>query len=274
MNGISVFSYKFGEFRKFPINARTMDEAILQMEPGAYSVFLIYPGKRTLHLDQHFQRIRDSANSQKALFSFLDKEMRVVLGLAINSANLEQMRVCMQVPFSDPDSLLLLVESFHPLTDEDFRRGIKAGLSNIQRNHPEVKDSRFVKVRQTLKQEQVGYDEILLCNAKGEILEGLSSNFYAIIGNRLYTANENVLKGISRNILLQIAPKIIEIVYEPIVVEDLPLIDEAFLTSSSRGVLPVIQVDKYKIGNGTTGSWTYALRNLYKVEVESELEVI
>ena len=55
---------------------------------------------------------------------------------------------------------------------------------------------------------------------------------------------------------------------------DLPEIEEAFITSSSRGVVPVVQIGDQQIGNGRVGDMTRRLMNLYEAEVLSLAEEI
>jgi branched-chain amino acid aminotransferase len=106
------------------------------------------------------------------------------------------------------------------------------------------------------------------------LLEGFSSNFYAIQDQKLYTADQDILWGIARRIALTVAADQVEIHLRPIHQNELPLLDEAFLTSSSRGVVPIIRVDQTPIGSGLPGPVTGKIRTLYNRWVENRLEPI
>lgn len=90
---------------------------------------------------------------------------------------------------------------------------------------------------------------MLMVNPAGEILEGFSSNFFAVMGGRLYTAGTGVLEGVTRNIVLAGARTIVPVSLQPVRVADLARVSEAFITSSGRQVMPVRQIDAVVIGD-------------------------
>lgn len=114
-----------------------------------------------------------------------------------------------------------------------------------------------------------------MLDTDGNILEGLSSNFFGIQNNTLITAEEGVLKGITRSQVLRCAERAgIQVIKKPVNVRDIPLLTEAFITSASRGVLPVVQIETIWIGNGKPGQVTRAIGNLFNQMIEGEIEVI
>ena len=85
----------------------------------------------------------------------------------------------------------------------------------------------------------------------GRILEGLTSNFFAVKGGELWTNEEGVLSGITRSLVLDEAVRIeLPVNYKSIMITEIPILEEAFITSSSRGILPVKQIDDVYIGSG------------------------
>ncbi len=117
-----------------------------------------------------------------------------------------------------------------------------------------------------------GVYDTLLMDAAGHLLEGLGANFYAITGGQLYTAGEGVLYGISRQIVLAVAPDLLPVVTQALTRADLPRIDEAFISSSSRAVIPVVQIDGVTLGTGQPGPHTRAIRAAYLRWVDAHLE--
>ncbi|MGD8622845.1 MAG: aminotransferase class IV, partial [Anaerolineales bacterium] len=103
---------------------------------------------------------------------------------------------------------------------------------------------------------------------------GFSSNFYAVHKGKLRTAKGNVLSGIARKILLTVAPEVIKVSFQPIRIEDVPSLDEAMLTSSSRGIVPIVRIDEHFIGTGKPGPITQELWRCYQRWVEDHLEKI
>jgi branched-chain amino acid aminotransferase len=110
------------------------------------------------------------------------------------------------------------------------------------------------------------YDGVLL-DADGNMLETLGANFYAVINGELRTAGAGVLPGIAQQIIFEIAPDIRK---DAPHISELPHIQEAFITSSSRGIVPINRIDAHTLSK--PGIKTLALIQAYNTWVASHLE--
>ena len=99
-----------------------------------------------------------------------------------------------------------------------------------------------------------------------------SSNFYGIKDNELRTAGEDVLPGIAQLIVFTVAPQLIVLRRDALHQSELSSLSEAFITSSSRGIIPVIEIDGEAVGDGAPGPRTMAIRRAYNHWVEAHLE--
>mgnify|MGYP002412873953 CR=1 FL=1 len=109
------------------------------------------------------------------------------------------------------------------------------------------------------------FEEVLLVNDAGNILEGLTSNFFAMDDHILKTADQDVLFGITRSVVIELAKEMgIEIKFEPVKISEIEKISEAFITSSSRGILPISKIDGIKIGHETPGKITQVLMRKFE----------
>jgi branched-subunit amino acid aminotransferase/4-amino-4-deoxychorismate lyase len=92
---------------------------------------------------------------------------------------------------------------------------------------------------------QKGVDDIVfLEEGTGNILEGVTSNFFAVICGKVYTAEENVLPGITRIFILQKCQELgIEVVRAPLHSSQIPKFEEAWLSSTTKEIVPVVQID-------------------------------
>jgi branched-chain amino acid aminotransferase len=118
-------------------------------------------------------------------------------------------------------------------------------------------------------------NEVLLVNPQGEILEGLSSNFFGVSRGVLFTADQEILPGITRAIVLAAAKTLsVEVCQKPVQLTGIAQLEEAFLTSASRAVLPVRQIDQTVIGSGEAGPVTRRLGEAFQVRIEGDLEEI
>jgi branched-chain amino acid aminotransferase len=112
----------------------------------------------------------------------------------------------------------------------------------------------------------------LLLDEQGNILEGTSSNFYAILDGELRTAAEGVLPGIAQQIIFEIAPDILPIKREAVNVRDIPQFSEAFISGSSRGIVPIVEIDGMTLSGGKPGAITQKLREAYALWLKDHLE--
>jgi D-alanine transaminase len=113
--------------------------------------------------------------------------------------------------------------------------------------------------------QRAGADEALLLD-QGEVREGASSSFFVVKGERLIThpLDEHILPGVVRDrvIGLAIASKI-RVDERPLRETELFQLDEAFITSTTMGVMPVAEIDGRVIGNSRRGEITTRLQQLF-----------
>jgi branched-chain amino acid aminotransferase len=103
----------------------------------------------------------------------------------------------------------------------------------------------------------------------------MTSNFFYVLDGVLCTAGRGILIGVTRQTVISIAKEHgIEVRYRALPLNELENIQEAFITSSSRGVVPVVQVDGRSVAEGRVGEMTTRLMRLYKEEVLSLAEEI
>jgi branched-chain amino acid aminotransferase len=170
--------------------------------------------------------------------------------------------------------LLLALAPFHPLPDHDYTHGVAVGfVEGLVRTAPLAKTANFVTRRAELTGAATKYNEWLMVNSQGQILEGVSSNFYGCKDGILYTAGAGVLEGVTRRIILQLAAQLgIEVRLDPILAEEVSLLREAAISSSSRGLLPVININGQIIGAGQPGPLCRCLISAYNDFVTHEIK--
>jgi branched-chain amino acid aminotransferase len=254
--------------------ANSLAEAA-QYEPddGVYTVANTFNTFDTLKLDAHFDRLEDSARRANIPLQLDRKAIRYNLRMMIQTANYGSVRFRITVPRNTPDKLTLSIEPFHPPAPELIEKGVRCIIApDSARSSAETKSTDWMHARKALSDAMPSgiYDTFLLDNA-GFILEGLGANFYAILNGELRTAGSGVLKGISQQIVLEIAPPILPVKMEAVHISELPDLSEAFLTSSSRGIIPVVEIDGVSIGDGVPGIYTKKLYESYQAWLEKHL---
>ena len=96
-----------------------------------------------------------------------------------------------------------------------------------------------------------GFDEVVLLNERGEVAECTSANIFIANGNQVWTPplDSGCLPGVTREVLLQeIHVPGIEVREKPLVPADLQAADEVFITSTTRDLLPVVEIEGVKVG--------------------------
>ena len=99
--------------------------------------------------------------------------------------------------------------------------------------------------------QQRGFDEVILLNERGEVSECTSANIFIANGNQVWTPplNSGCLPGVTRELLLaEVHTPGIEVREKPPMLADLKAADEVFITSTTRDLLPVIEIEGAKAG--------------------------
>lgn len=170
----------------------------------------------------------------------------------------------------------MAIEPLRPLPAEIYLRGVKVVTTGIERQNPRLKSTSFISASQNARKQIAGSDifEALLVR-NGLIMEGMTSNFFYVLRGRLGTARKDILLGVTRRTVLRVARGSgISILYRPLKREQVPALEEAFITSSSRGIVPVVRIDGTIVGEGSPGSVTKELSNAYDEYVIRHAELI
>lgn len=173
---------------------------------------------------------------------------------------------------SDGPRLIVIVKPLKLPEARLYREGVSLATVNERRNapghvQPEVKSGNYLtSVMALAAARRRGCYEALMLDLYNQIAEGASSNFFILAGGRLITPPRSVgiLSGITRGTVLKLAGSAgVPVVEAPIALRDAIHADEALITSSIRGVMPVTRIDEYPLGAGRPGPITRRLMQLY-----------
>lgn len=221
-----------------------------ELPAGAYTTLRTYHGDRVVRLGQHVQRLIDSVRIQGQDASLDEADVRRLLAEALTSSHNPESRL--RLVFAPP-SLFVSVEPLDPLPESLYRDGVWCVTIPLRRDRPAAKDTRFIATASAAYQSlPPGAHEGLMVADDGSILEGLSSNFFALLDGVLHTEDERALHGITRSIVLELCQGLVPVSRTPVRIAELPRVAESFLTSVSREILPVARVDTVTIGPGPT----------------------
>lgn len=177
---------------------------------------------------------------------------------------------------ADAPRLIVIVKQVHVPTPRQYQEGVEVAIVGRSRTSPgapgrtvdpSVKSGNYlVSVLAVAEARRRGAYEAILCDQAGRITEGGSSNFFIARGQRLVTPPLSVglLEGITRATVIALCREAgVEVDEAPLWPADLHQASEAFLTSSVRGVVPIVRVDGQKLGSGAPGPITRRVMAAY-----------
>jgi branched-chain amino acid aminotransferase len=178
------------------------------------------------------------------------------------------------LPDGEP-SLLMIPAPVRAVPPEHYNEGASLITVDLPRFMPAVKSINYVPAILGQKQARAaGAVEALYCTADGVISECTTSNFFVVQAGRLITPNQDVLAGITRSVALELAADLGEVVLRPILRSELAGVDEAFITSTTKEIMPIVRVDDIQIGSGRPGAYTQRLAEMFRTYARQNHPVI
>ena len=165
----------------------------------------------------------------------------------------------------------------HQLPQNDpkqYESGVKLLTSSYQRDIPSAKTTIYIQSMHLQPQiKKAGAFEVLY-HWKGEITECSRCNIFFIDEKgELHTPKNGMLKGITRKqVVAMAAEEKIPLHEREIFLDELPSMSGAFLTATTKGVLPVVKIDDTLIGNGEVHPVARKLQQLYERRVDNYLQ--
>jgi len=235
--------------------------------------------RRPFHLADHLERLYRSAAMIDLEIPRTREDIAGVVREIIARNSYRHASVRMLVTGGESEDGVMavgrpkLIVMISPLGERDmdrFARGYYLITTRLQREVPEAKTSNYTAAVRALKEAaRRGADDALFVNEQGHVQEATRSNFFLFRGDTLVTPREEILLGITRNVVLDLARGRFPIEERPILLEELALAGEAFVTSSSKEIVPVVRIDEQVIGDGRPGPRTTELERRFIEMVES-----
>jgi branched-chain amino acid aminotransferase len=177
---------------------------------------------------------------------------------------------------------VIIAGRLEPPPPEAYARGISVVTYRTQRTADATRAvgakvaNYLVSVLAMREAREVGASEALVMDGDDCVVEGSTSNVFAVIGGHLVTPPEEagILAGITRGCLIDLGRELgLGMELRRLALRELLLAEEAFVSSSIRELLPVVSVDGRRLGEGRPGPVTLrmleAFRGLVRREIES-----
>jgi len=164
---------------------------------------------------------------------------------------------------------------------ENMEKGIRVKVSSFTRHHVNITmckakaNGNYMNSMLALKEAlECGYDEALLLDNEGFVMEGSGENIFLVRNGTIYTPDlTSALDGITRSTVIDLAGELgIPVVEKRITRDEVYVADEAFFTGTAAEVTPIREVDGRLIGSGSRGPMTERLQSLYFDLVHGRLD--
>ena len=255
---------------------------------GIYEVLRTYGGVPFL-FDRHMRRLRASASMIHLDVPLADTEVTVRLRETMEAAalgsngNEAYLRVLITRgvgeitydPAACPEPSVVIIAKPHvDAAASAYNDGVMVSLVGILRNHPGsvnpiIKSNNLLN--NALGSQEAfrrGAFEGVMRNYRGEIAECTTANIFIVKDGVASTPplDAGLLAGITREFLFEVAREVGVPMREQVMLDaDLLGADEAFLTSTTREVVPIVRVDEHTIGSGLPGPVTMKLLEAFRV---------
>lgn len=251
-----------------------LDEASGKLAQGVFTTFRTYQHSKVLRFEDHVDRLESSSSLQGKSLSLDRILLRSAIKEVLDVFSGSDARIRIHCAFEkEIITVFLMGEAFLPYPDELYIKGVSVRSVNFQRDNPASKATSFItQTRELRAGKPREIHEYIMVDDAGQILEGLTCNIFILREGVVWTANEGVLPGITRQTVLDtVSFAGIEIHYGCYPINELNLADEVFITSASRGVMPVTEFDGTLIGSGKPGQITQKIKSLYEEKLQTEL---
>jgi len=274
-----MLSYVNNKFCSLDKAQVSVNDRGYQFGDAVYEV-IYYKNGKFLDLEGHLKRLRKSMSRIDFELNFSDSAIKTIIKRLVAENNLKYGSIYIQVSrgeysrdhsyFKMPLKPILVIIT--KKIKEDFKTiipGIKVYTTFDTRwNNPDIKTTQLLpNVLAKTKGIKNGFGEAIFLDRNSYITEGSSSNFWILDKNNILITRSldgKILAGITRDSILNCAKnKNIKVEEKKISLDNIKDCKEAFITSASSFVTPVIQVDNIKINNGKVGEFSNLLRKTY-----------
>ena len=237
--------------------------------------FLITYNKRPFYLKEHVQRLETSAqkiglklkHSNKEIFDIVEEtihrnthhaesNIRIVYTGGISSDG---------VTPEGNGYLIVMVTPKHQLPEWWYSDGAKLVTAEIERFLPGAKSTNYLTAVWALERAHaMDAIESIYVDRKNRLLEGTTTNFFCFKENKLVTPKLDILPGITRSVLVDLVRGHFDLDVREIQRDELPSMEEVFISASNKEIVPIIQVDDIVIGTGQPGTRTQKVMQLFR----------
>ena len=274
MKNITFINNKFVNHSKAKIS---VDDRGFLFADSIYELISVF-NKRIIDIEQHLNRLALSLKKVKIKYKVNKQKLRIIINKLIKLNKIYNGYIYIQITrgvaerkheFPKKYNPTIIIFTKHLDIDKKiYKKGVKIiTIPDLRWLRRDIKTTSLLPnvLSKQIAIEKNAFESWLIDNKK--ITEGSASNAWIINNSKTiitHPANNKILKGVTRDTLIKILKKnglnVKEKAFNLIEAKNAK---EAFLTSSTLSILPVIKIDNYNIANGKPGDITKKIMNLY-----------
>jgi len=268
------------------LNGQFVDEEHLLISPRdlgfsrGYAAFdfMITSGGFPFMLDRHIERLFHSCQTISLNVPWSKQQVADWVQQTVEVNELGNEDMVMRIIISGGSSatlapakmptIVIIVEARMVCSPDDYARGVHISLTEFERYEPQAKTTNYVQAIRLMSGVPPGVDEIIY-TSKNMVREGTRCNIFALINGILTTPKSGILRGITRDIILNDLELSIQVEERDFAVQDLLSATEVFITATGKEVMPVTRINDLSIGNCAVGDVTKEVMTKFKNFFES-----
>ena len=268
---MNEFCFINGEIKSISEGSINVKDLALQRGYGVFDFVRTYSGK-LFHFEDHIERFKHSAGELYLKLNYTNDEIKGNAETLINKGGLTNpaIRLILTGGYSSTRSsslnpnFIMIAEELPVYPKELYTAGAKLITVKYQRELPRAKTINYLNdIRlNPLRHENKAFD--VLYYSENGITECPRNNFFIFKDDTLITPIDYLLLGVTRKVVLKIAGSVCVIEERKLELNELKTADEAFITSTTKGIMPVTIIDDNNIGSGKVGEKTKKLMELFE----------
>jgi len=259
------------------------DAAISPLDIGLLRGYAVFDLLRTVNgrpflLAEHVRRLRASAEKLGLAVPATDEEISAAIDelLALNGHAEATVRLVLTGGVSldgmafdaATPTFFILTHELHEPAASLYETGGALLTERHQRELPEAKTTGYLTMlRHRARTAEAGALDLLYHDGE-RVLEAASASVYFVRGGRIFAPADSVLWGTVGSLVLELAGDDYEVVAGDVALLDALSADEVFLTSTTRGVVPIVRLDDAPVGSGEPGPITRDLMARWRKALE------
>jgi branched-chain amino acid aminotransferase len=261
------FTFINGEYVPFNHSSLPVSDLIIQRGYAVFD-FLLVKDAVPRFLPDHLNRFYQSAALLGMEIPYTKEELSAIIRSLVVRNGIQQssVKIILTGGISHDDftllpeksSLIVINKPFELKVPEGWKNGATLITTNYQRDIPEAKTINYIRsVSLSNKLVVTGAAEILFVD-RNWVRECSRSNVFYVKDQCVYTPKSKILAGVTRKRILNLNGYNIQ--QKDFKLDDLLRADEVFISSTTKGVLPIVKIDSNIIASGKIGAITKAIQ--------------